>query len=107
MKKVCENCVHFKSSATYPAEYNWGFCTKPGSHTDAKGDKRYGVFKWADGICSRFKPKKGAQKQSEGSLRQDRQEITKLDNRLVSKVRDVLDKDKQKSNQPDENVKKS
>ena len=58
MDRKCENCKYFMQGSLVPSNYVWGICTKPGQyHYDLQGEKRPGVFTWADKNCDDFELK--------------------------------------------------
>jgi hypothetical protein len=56
MEKVCKNCEYFVQKSLHSDKYLWGDCQNP-AIKEVSIDKK-DVFKWGDGICPNFKPKK-------------------------------------------------
>ena len=68
MEKACKNCEYFVQVSMDLSTYVWGDCRKPASGLErVKGDKKI-VFKWDNGTCPDFKPKKEVEEKPDESI---------------------------------------
>jgi len=60
MEKTCGNCEYFVQVSSETGRYAWGRCVNPELAAMDENRQVKGIFRWADGGCLDFKPRRPA-----------------------------------------------